>query len=51
MLQDKLEEIGKSATPVLNNEYFGAAPPPGAMATPAGRPAPNRSPSASNPPK
>ena len=51
MLQDKLEEIGKSATPVLNNEYFGAAPPPTAMATPALRPAPTRSPSASHPPK
>jgi hypothetical protein len=51
MLQDKLDEIGKSATPELNDEYFGAAPPPPAMPAPGGRPAPSGTPSASNPPK
>ena len=33
LLQDKLEAIGKSATPVLNDEYFGPPPPAGAPAT------------------
>lgn len=49
-LQEKLEEIGKSATPVLNEEYFG--PPPAATAPQAGgRPAPGGAPPQSNPPK
>ena len=40
-LQDKLEAIGKSATPVLNDDYFGAPPSANAAApTPGGRPAP-----------
>lgn len=49
-LQDKLEEIGKSATPVLNEEYFG---PPPAAAAPAteGRPAPGGGPQSGNRPK
>lgn len=49
-LQDKLEEIGKSATPVLNDEYFGPAPTPG---TPAAgrRPAVGGAPQPGNPPK
>jgi hypothetical protein len=50
-LQDKLQAIGKSATPVLNDEYFG--PPPAAPA--AGSPAAGRQPAggppSSNPPK
>ena len=48
--QQKLEEIGKSATPVLNEEYFG---PPPAAAAPAtgGRPAPGRIPQSGSPPK
>ena len=51
-LQDKLDEIGKSATPVLNETYFGPAPVPGG-AMPGGRPgsAPAGEPQASNPPK
>src|SRR5664279_655673 len=50
LLQDKLESIGKSATPVLNDEYFG--PPPAAVA-PAmgGRPGPAGPPQSGNPPK
>jgi hypothetical protein len=50
-LQDKLEAIGKSATPVLNEEYFG--PPPAATpATPGGRPgAMGAPPQSGNPPK
>jgi hypothetical protein len=48
-LQDKLEEIGKSATPVLNEEYFGPAPamggpPPGRRPGPAGPPQPGTQP-------
>jgi hypothetical protein len=40
-LQDKLEAIGKSATPVLNDDYFGAPPSANAAApAPGGRPAP-----------
>lgn len=49
-LQDKLEEIGKSATPVLNEEYFGP-PPVAAPPTMGGRPAPGGAPQSSNPPK
>jgi hypothetical protein len=49
-MQDKLDEIGKSATPVLNEVYFGPAPTPGGP-TPGGRPAPAGAPQASNPPK
>ncbi len=49
-LQDKLEAIGKSATPVLNEEYFG--PPPAApSAAIGGRPAPAVPPQSGNPPK
>lgn len=49
-LQDKLEEISKSATPELNEAYFGPAPAP---ATPglAGHPGAAGSPQANNPPK
>ena len=48
-LQNKLEEIGKSATPVLNDEYFGPAPAAGAPSmqqrpAPGVPPAPNSSP-------
>lgn len=48
-LQDKLEEIGKSATPVLNEEYFGPVPAAGApimqqRPSPGVPPAPNSSP-------
>ncbi len=48
-LQDKLEEIGKSAVPELNDQYFGTQAPPavpatGAQPTPAAK-------SASTPPK
>ena len=49
-LQDKLEAIGKSATPVLNEEYFGPPPAAGAPAT-GGRPAPGAGPQSGNPPK
>ncbi|HVP53881.1 MAG TPA: peptidylprolyl isomerase [Candidatus Eisenbacteria bacterium] len=48
-LQDKLEQIGKSATPVLNEEYFGPAAVSGAGA--ATHPTPSGTPSAGNPPK
>jgi hypothetical protein len=49
-VQAKLEEIGKSASPVLNEEYFG--PPPAATAPQAGgRPVPGGAPPPSNPPK
>ncbi len=47
-MQDKMEAIGKSATPELNEEYFGPAPaagPPAAEGHPAGGP------QSSNPPK
>ena len=47
-LQDKLEEIGRSATPELNEQYFGAAPPGGP--DPVARPAPGN-PATSAPPK
>jgi hypothetical protein len=49
-LQDKLEAIGKSATPVLNDEYFGPPPVAGTPATP-GRPGAIGAPPAGNPPK
>jgi hypothetical protein len=50
LLQDKLESIGKSATPVLNDEYFGPAP---AAVAPAmgGHPGPAGPPQSGNPPK
>jgi hypothetical protein len=48
-MQDKLDEIGKSATPVLNETYFGPAPAVGG-AMPGGRPGPAGAPQASNPP-
>ena len=49
-LQEKLEAIGKSATPVLNDEYFGPAP--GPVAPPAGGPpTPGGQPQPGNPPK
>jgi hypothetical protein len=48
-LQDKLEEISKSATPVLNDEYFG--PPPPAGAPPMGRPGRGIPPPPGAPPK
>jgi len=49
-LQDKLEAIGKSAAPVLNDAYFG---PPPATPSPAtgGRPGPGSPPQSGNPPK
>jgi len=49
-LQEKLDAIGKSATPVLNDEYFG---PPPAAAAPAmgGRPGPGGPPQSGNPPQ
>jgi hypothetical protein len=50
-LQDKLEAIGRSATPVLNDDYFGS-PATAATAAPGGSPAPCGQPApASNPPK
>jgi len=49
-LQEKLEEIGKSATPVLNETYFGPAPVPGGP-MPGGGPGSAAAPQASNPPK
>jgi hypothetical protein len=51
LLQNQLEAIGKSATPVLNDEYFG---PPTAATTPAaggGKPGPAGAPQSGNPPK
>jgi hypothetical protein len=50
LMQDKLDEIGKSATTVLNETYFGPAPVPGG-AMPGGRPGAAGAPQASNPPK
>jgi hypothetical protein len=46
-LQDKLDEVGKSASPVLNEEYFGPAPAPGSAA-PGGRPSPAAAPPSAN---
>jgi len=48
-LQDKLEAIGKSATTVLNEEYFGS-PPAATPAMPGERPSPG-TPRSANPPK
>ena len=50
LLQDKLESIGKSATPVLNDEYFGPPPAAGAPAM-VGRPGPAGPPQSGYPPK
>ena len=47
-IQDKMDEIGKSATPVLNETYFGPTPGAGA-AMPAPHPGPAGAPQASNP--
>lgn len=49
-LQEKLEEIGKSATVVLNDEYFGPAP-TGSVPAAGGRPAPGGAPQPASPPK
>ena len=49
-LQSKLEEVGKSATPVLNEEYFGPLPPAGAPAA-GGPPTPGGAPQSGNLPK
>ena len=49
LLQDKLEAIGKSATPTLNETYFGPGPVSGVPAA-AGRPAPSGAPPTGNPP-
>jgi hypothetical protein len=44
-LQDKMEEISKSAMPVLNDEYFGPAPAGAAMPhAPGAAPAPGSEP-------
>jgi len=48
-IQDKMDEIGRSATPVLNETYFGPTQVPGG-AMPSGRPGPAGAPQASNPP-
>ena len=49
-LQDKMEAVGKSATPDLNGEYFG--PPPAATpAAPGARPGAVGAPPPGNPPK
>jgi hypothetical protein len=48
-LQDKLEEINKSATPELNEQYFGPAPAPTAPGM-AARPGPSGPPQANRPP-
>ncbi len=49
-LQEKLEQIGKSATPELNDLYFG--PPASANApVPQGHPTPGATPPSGNPPK
>jgi hypothetical protein len=50
LLQDKLQEIGKSATPVIDEAYFGPAPAPGAPGA-AGRPMPTSAPPPVAPPK
>ena len=49
-LQDKLEEISKSATPELNEEYFGPPPAPAAPG-PAVHPGAAGSSPANHPPK
>ncbi len=49
-LQDKLEAVGKSATPVLNDEYFGP-PPSTTPAAPGGKPSAMGAPQSGNPPK
>jgi hypothetical protein len=48
-MQDTLDEIGKSATPVLNETYFGPAAVPGG-AMPGAHSGPAGAPQASNPP-
>ena len=49
-LQDQMDKVAKSATPVLNDAYFG--PPPAAGAPAVGsRPAPGAAAQSSNPPK
>jgi len=50
LLQEKMEQISKSATPVLNDEYFGPAPPSGPPAM-RGRPAPGGPPQPGPPTK
>jgi hypothetical protein len=50
LLQDKLESIGKSATPVLNDEYFGP-PPPSVAPAAKGRPGVIGGPQPGYPPK
>ncbi|HZM10987.1 MAG TPA: hypothetical protein VFC15_12340, partial [Candidatus Limnocylindrales bacterium] len=49
-VQEKLDAIGKSATPVLNDEYFGPPPTAAAPAT-GGRPGPSGPPQSANPPQ
>ena len=49
-LQQKLQEIGNSATPVLNEVYFGPAQMPGGMA-PGAPPQAGAAPATHNPPK
>ena len=49
-LQDKLEEINKSATPVLNEAYFGATPVPNTVPG-ASRPGPGAPIQPGNPPQ
>jgi len=49
-LQEKLEAISKSATPVLNEEYFGPPPTAGALA-PGVQPGPSGAGQSGNPPK
>jgi hypothetical protein len=48
-LQDKLEAVGKSVTPVLNDEYFG--PPPSATPAAPGKPGAMGAPQSGTPPK
>ena len=50
LLQEKLEEIGKSATPVIDEAYFGPAPGPGTPAA-GGRLMPNTASPSGAPPK
>lgn len=50
LLQDKMEEIGKSATPVLNDDYFGI-PPTQASPTPSVGPGPGGAQQSSASPK
>jgi hypothetical protein len=50
-MNEEMEKVQKSATPTLNDEYFGAAPEAGEMPGPPGRPMPTPKPASESKPK